>query len=154
MIDKALEIAHRAKGGGLLCDIPGRTDKIPTKLKSGSYVVPADIVSALGEGNTIAGTKELQKMFSSGPFGMKLPKLKAKKPKKRAEGGPIAGFPEATPEVPVIVAGGEYIIDPEIVQELGGGDIDAGHRMLDAWIKDERKKLIKTLQKLPGPAKD
>lgn len=153
MIDKALMIAERAKGGALLNDVPGRTDRIHTKVKSGSYVIPADIVSGLGEGNTIAGTKKLQSMFTSGPYGIKLLKIKPKKPKKAA-GGPISGFAEPAPEVPVIVAGGEYIIDPEIVKELGGGDIDAGHKALDEWVKTMRKDLINTLKRLPGPAKD
>jgi hypothetical protein len=151
MFDKALQIAQRAKGGSLLNDVPGRTDRINTKVKSGSYVIPADIVSGLGEGNTIAGTKKLQHMFNSGPFGIKLPKLKVKKPKRKAFGGPIAGFSEP---VPVVVAGGEYIIDPEHVRELGQGDIDAGHKALDEWVKTMRKDLINTLKRLPGPAKD
>ncbi len=150
MLDKALQIAQRS----LLNDVPGRTDRINTKVKSGSYVIPADIVSGLGEGNTIAGTKKLQHMFNSGPFGMKLPKLKIKKPKRKASGGPISGFSEPVAEVPVVVAGGEYIVDPEHVREIGQGDIDAGHKALDEWVKTMRKDLINTLKRLPGPAKD
>jgi hypothetical protein len=117
------------KHGPLLSDIPGRTDEIPTEVASGSYVVPADIVSALGEGNTIAGTRILEQMFSGQKFAI---------------GGPV----------PVIVAGGEYIIRPELVLEIGGGDMDRGHRLLDDWVKKTRKDLIKTLQNLPPPAKD
>jgi hypothetical protein len=124
------------KHGSLLSDVPGRTDEIPTEVASGSYVVPADIVSALGEGNTIAGTRVLEQMFSGRKFAI---------------GGQVPGFSEP---VPVIVAGGEYIIRPEAVLEIGGGDMDLGHRMLDKWVKKTRNELIKTLQKLPGPAKD
>jgi hypothetical protein len=124
------------KHGPLLSDIPGRTDEIPTEVASGSYVVPADIVSALGEGNTIAGTRILEQMFSGQKFAI---------------GGPVPGFSEP---VPVIVAGGEYIIRPELVLEIGGGDMDRGHRLLDDWVKKTRKDLIKTLQNLPPPAKD
>ena len=35
--------------------IPGRTDKLPMKVKAGSYILPADIPWAFGQGNTMAG---------------------------------------------------------------------------------------------------
>lgn len=124
------------KSGHLLSDVPGRTDEIPTEVASGSYVVPADIVSALGEGNTIAGTRVLEQMFSG---------------RKYAFGGEVAGIAEP---VPVIVAGGEYIIPPEVVIEIGNGSLEKGHSILDEWVKSTRKDLIKTLKSLPGPAKD
>ncbi len=56
----------RAKGGsvgetmhvsGLLNSAgPGRTDTINTNVPAGAYVIPADVVSGLGEGNTLAGS--------------------------------------------------------------------------------------------------
>ena len=42
----------------------------------------------------------------------------------------------------------------EEVESAGGGDIDAGHATLDAFVKSQRKKLRQKLAKLPGPAKD
>lgn len=128
--------------GHIASDIPGRTDEIPTQVPSGSYVIPADIVSALGEGNTNAGAKIIEDILTS----MKL---------RKAAGGSMSGFskPKA-PDVPVIVAGGEYIIDPETVSAIGKGNVDRGHRMLDEWVKKTRKELISTLKKLPPPAKD
>jgi hypothetical protein len=39
------------------------------------------------------------------------------------------------------------------VKRRGGGNLNKGHRLLDAWVKDQRNQHIKTLQKLPGPAK-
>lgn len=169
----ALDIARRAKkaAGGratfegfIHSDVPGRTDKHPMDVKSGSYVIPSDIVSGLGEGNTMAGTKALDSMFKSGPYGAKMPKI-AKghtMPKMRmrhrkrskslfAEGGQTSGFP--TP-VPIIAAGGEYVIPPEKVAEIGGGDVDHGHNVLDKWVVEQRNKLVKTLKNLPPPAKD
>ena len=50
--------------------IPGRTDKLPMKVRAGSYILPADIPSALGQGNTMAGGEVLKKMFSAGPYGL------------------------------------------------------------------------------------
>src|SRR5262249_11465308 len=37
--------------------IPGRTDRIPMRARPGSYVLPADVVSGLGQGNTHAGAR-------------------------------------------------------------------------------------------------
>jgi hypothetical protein len=42
---------------------PGRADAHPTHVPPGSYVMPADIVSMMGEGNTAAGAQMLAKMF-------------------------------------------------------------------------------------------
>jgi len=136
--------------------VPGRTDRLKMDLPAGSYVLPADHVSALGEGNSMAGADVLGKMFSKGPYGTSLPKIKSgtvhsgaklklTAPKtKFAAGGPSG-------HVPIIAAGGEYIIDPEIVTRIGGGNIDHGHKILDKWVNDTRKKHVKTLKKLPGP---
>lgn len=144
----ALDIArkNRAKGGLIHSDVPGRTDKHPMNVASGSYVIPADIVSGIGEGNTMAGRKALEDMFTKGPFN-------PKRRKRRAEGG-LAGFSEPVDKVPIIAAGGEYIVDPETVKDLGDGDIAKGHAILDEFVLKKRKELIKTLEKLPPPAKD
>ena len=66
------------------------------------------------------------------------------------------GFAEggATDGIPIVAAGGEYVIPPEDVIHIGGGDLDHGHKVLDAFVKKMRQKTIKTLQNLPGPKKD
>ena len=56
--------------------------------------------------------------------------------------------------VPIVAAGGEYVIPPEDVAHLGNGSLDDGHKILDAFVKKMRKKTIRTLQSLPGPKKD
>ncbi len=56
--------------------------------------------------------------------------------------------------MPIVAAGGEYVLSPEQVRGVGNGDLDTGHRVLDRFVKDTRAQLIKTLQKLPGPKKD
>ncbi len=144
VIDRSLDIARGyAKGGlvsgGLHYDTGGRTDVIPMEVTPGSYIVPADVVSALGQGNTLAGIKVLDNMFPPRP----------EMPQPRAAGGRAA---DGNGKIPIIAAGGEYKIDPEHVAQLGGGDIQAGANMLDEWVKDTRNQHIETLSSLPGPA--
>ncbi|RIZ66259.1 MAG: hypothetical protein D0531_05190 [Methylococcales bacterium] len=141
--------------GPIHSSVAGRTDHLPMHVPSGSYVIPADIVSAMGEGNTMAGFKQVKRIFggmpygggsmpygqSSGPYGAVMPH--------RAAGGQNDGG-----AVPIVAAGGEYVLAPHEVAWAGDGDMDSGHRVLDDWIKRMRAKTIKTLQKLPGPKKD
>ena len=122
--------------GPIHSPVAGRTDHLPMHVPSGSYVIPADIVSSLGEGNTMAGYRAVKMMFNGAPYGA------------YAEGGGV-GEP-----VPIVAAGGEYVLSPDEVIWAGKGDLDAGHRALDNWIKATRKDLIKTLQKLPPPKTD
>lgn len=170
----ALDIARRAKAarradggmveahdGPIVSHIPGRTDKIPMDVKSGSYVIPADVVSGMGEGNTLAGLNKLKTMFGEAllfkdkDFWRKLgKKAKPRKPKPhKATGGLVDPF-EVPEAVPIIAAGGEYVISPDKVKEIGDGDVDRGHELLDQWVLGTRKDLINTLRRLPGPARD
>lgn len=53
---KGVSFAH----GGLVAGAePGRADSMRAKVSRGSYIIPAAVVSALGEGNTDAGAKRL-----------------------------------------------------------------------------------------------
>ena len=108
-----------------------------------------EFARSIGQGNTLAGLNKLAAKFGASPFGKPVPK------RRRAAGG-ISGFPaEVNVEaVPIIAAGGEYVITPDRVASLGGGSLKRGHEMLDQWVLGERKKLIDTLKNLPGPAKD
>ena len=137
--DEAMKLAYRIKrekrasGGGVHTGpihsaVGGRTDHLAMNVPAGAYVIPADVVSGLGEGNTMNGQKILDRMF----------------PDTMAKGGKA---------VPIMAAGGEHVISPQaIVQKYG--NLDKGHRVLDKWVVDQRKKLVKTLKKLPGPARD
>lgn len=157
-IAAALNVArkHRADGGAVSKEIhtgpihssvAGRTDHLPVHVPSGSYVIPADIVSGMGEGNTIAGFKHLRRMFGGQPYtGSKDPYGQSGGPYGMAKGGKTSG-------VPIVAAGGEYVLHPDQVKEAGAGDIDMGHRVLDEFVLRMRKELVKTLKKLPGPAK-
>lgn len=148
--------------GPIHSPVAGRTDHLPVHVPSGSYVIPADIISAMGEGNTMAGFKVAEKIFKAAPEqsgmpGMSMgelggmPGLKAlpEMPEKRAAGGKTYND-----LVPVIVAGGEYVIPPEDVERIGKGDMDKGHSELDRFVKGMRTRLVQTLRGLPGPKRD
>lgn len=140
----ALETARRSRAaGGDLPDAPdkdkvhvgpihsnvsGRTDHLPIHVPSGCYVIPADIVSSLGEGNTMAGFRAINKVFGRQEYG----------------GG------EATE---IVAAGGEYVVSPESLESIFG-DMDVAHNEMDRFVKLARQQLINTLKKLPGPRRD
>ena len=200
------EARNMTHSGPVLGGGGGRTDKVPLKVAGGSYVLPADYISHLGQNNTSAGHKTADLMFGhSGPFGAKIPKLAsgrgaqtarppvprpspsglgaqhlpnpfAAKPAKAmpgstransiipggsmlAEGGVTGsmyaegGIPQGEHPVDIMAAGGEYVIPPEIVREIGGGNIDHGHKILDSEVLRMRKHHRKTLADLPPPAK-
>lgn len=282
----------RARGGkvhkgAIHSSVAGRTDHLPIHVASGSYVIPADIISAMGEGNSMAGFKVAKDIFSAkditkgSPYGQSGLPYGASTPQKAAGGSTTGGNPNASaaiaagnqkvaanrsasamyaqqanqrsgtpipghlqgvaapvsggvggggmgasragnapvvpygqtaaPEgtdnrtwmgknfpallgaihpvlgaigagfqknaqgqtgfsrlgdkiglatggaatgVPIVAAGGEYVIPPEDVLHIGGGDLDHGHKVLDSFVKKMRQKTIKTLQNLPGPKKD
>jgi hypothetical protein len=135
--------------GPIRSPVAGRTDHLPMHVHSGSYVIPADIISAMGEGNTEAGFKVANTIFTPVPDMKGMPGMDAQLglPGK-AEGGSIG------PPVPIVAAGGEYVIHPDDVTRMGGGDIDRGHKELDDFVRSYRAKTVQTLRKLPGPKKD
>ena len=139
--------------GPIHSSVAGRTDHLPMHVPSGSYVIPADIISAMGEGNTMAGFKHMRRMFGGTPYGGGSAPYNAsggpygEPPPGKAEGG-------ETESVPIIAAGGEYVLSPKEVMQAGGGDLETGHRVLDEFVKRMRSETVKTLKNLPGPKKD
>lgn len=116
--------------GPIPSNVCGRTDHLPVNTPSGAYVLPADIVSGLGESNTIAGFDTLTRYFGRQVY----------------DGGELTE---------VVVAGGEYILAPQTVaNRVGGGDLQNGHDVMDEFVKEYRAKTIKTLKALPGPRRD
>jgi hypothetical protein len=135
-------IKKAARIGALTGATGGRADKLPINVPNGSHVIPADVVSALGQGNSAHGYKVLGRMFpnsggrSSKSSGSSLVKK---------NGG----------EVPIMASDGEFIVSPQDVQhEAGRGDHEHGHRVLDHFIVHTRKQAIHNLKHLPGPARD
>ena len=97
------------------------------------------------------GAHGIKKLASGGPKAPHIPRISLKK-KRFADGGALqetAGEP-----VPINAAGGEVVIPPEDVAIIGDGDLKRGHSILDSWVINNRKKHVKTLRKLPGPAQD
>ena len=131
--------ASKLHVGPIHSPVAGRTDHLPMHVPSGSYVIPADIVSALGEGNTMAGFRTVKTMFQGASAGQRS----------------LGGFAGSSGDpVAIVAAGGEYVLTPDEVAWAGGGDMDAGHKALDQWVKQTRAETINTLKKLPGPRRD
>jgi hypothetical protein len=115
----------------------GRADAHPTHVPPGSYVMPADIVSHIGDGNTAAGQQILAKMFlplsaqtgsqvalmgagapyggGGAPFGAESPDLKRKRmPPPEGIQPHVVGLPK----YPVYAGPGQQ--GPDFVQAHGG----------------------------------
>lgn len=166
---------HFASGGvvgPLLGADGGRADTRAISVPSGAYVVPADVVSGLpaAQGNSLAGHAALSKLFASmplspdkAPYGASDPKLPKGKTmpglatahhhltETLAKGGHVDD--EHGEPIDIMAADGEYVVHPSVVRAIGMGDLKRGHEILDAFVKEMRKKHIKTLSKLPGPVR-
>jgi len=120
------------KVGPIAGPTPGRADAVPVDVPTQSYVIPADVVSAAGQGNTQAGYEALQRTFGKLSRRRSIPR-----PSRMADGG----------LVPIAASHGEFIVDPETVEAMGGPDV------LDRFVKQVRADYRKHLAKLPGPRK-
>lgn len=130
-------VAEHGEGsvaGPVIGPTGGREDAKPVNVRSGSFVIPADVVAGLGKGNTFNGMQRLVEAF--GPSDSRA----------MAAGG-------AAQDVPILISDGEFVVTPEQVAKLGGGDVDQGHRVLDKLVVKLRQQHIAELQKLPAPAK-
>ena len=157
----ARQIFHE---GFLHSNVPGRTDKLPISVAGGAYVLPADHVAALGQGNSLAGANIVNKMFKMGPYGSSLgglhsaaakqPHLNLAAPKPPSQGKlPHFAHGGESHHVPIIAAGGEIVIPPDkIIARFG--DLAKGHKALDKWVISTRKKHVKTLKNLKPPKQD
>lgn len=161
--------------GPLLGTDPGRVDTRKISVPPGSFVIPADVVSGLpgAQSNSLAGHVALQKLFSSlplspdeAPYGADDPKLARGRtipglvPQHRlvanaldkAKGGNV-GENEHDP-IPIAAADGEFVVHPIYVKRLGLGSLDRGHRILDDFVDEVRKRNIKVLKRLPKTVRD
>lgn len=169
-IAAALNTARRSRAEGgkthvgpIRSDVSGRTDHLPVHVPNGGYVMPADIVSSHGEGNTLAGFKALERLF--GTFN----RTEAGEPY-GGEGLPYGGLPppharggkveDGADAVPIVAAGGEMSLAPQQIMRLAkllnipNMTLDDGHKILDQFVLQSRAKHIKTLKGLPAPRKD
>lgn len=167
--------ATSADSGLLHGSTPGRADSVKTQAPPGSYIIPADVVAGLGEGNTLAGARVMQSILGSGPHGIpqarigrgsgppRPPAIPRQAQEELKTGGPVPVF-KAKPragggdvadrdKTPVDLSDGEFVVHPHDCIRIGGGDLKAGHRVLDKWVIEQRKKHIAKLKALPGPVK-
>ena len=120
-----------ASGSGLVPgEGMGRADTVPASVPRGSYVLPADVVSGLGQGSTAAGAARLGGALRS------LPRF--------ARGGRVE-------MVPARLSGGEYVVHPAHVTAIGRGSIDAGSRALDGLVHQVRAGAVHTALHAPAP---
>lgn len=160
----AKQAMRQLRTGPIISTVPGRTDAHRIKVPSGSYVIPAESISNLGDSNSLAGLRRAHQMFGTGPFGTalaKIPHARGNFPKAPnmpthfayggySEGGSRLG--DHFHPVDVDVSGGEYIVPPHAIIARWGS-LKRGHQVLDAWVMDMRKKHIAKLRRLPPPAK-
>ena len=123
--------------GLLKSPVAGRTDRLPIHVLEDSYVIPADVVSGWGQGNTDAGAKLLDNMFMN-----------------HIQTHMAKGGAATRRQIPIVAAGGEYIVHPSAVSAIGGGDIRKGHVILDKMVRSKRSRTARHMQRLPGPRRD
>lgn len=73
--------------------------------------------------------------------------------RKRADGGSVNQGMRPPETVPILAAGGEFVIAPHHVARLGGGSVEAGHKKLDKWVVDTRQKIVDKMKSLRPPVK-
>lgn len=135
--------ARRHAPAGLIhSSTPGRADLVPARLRRGSYIIPADVVSGIGEGNTLAGARLLHTTLP-----------KAAEMASRGEVALAAGgmADDDADDIEVRLSGGEYQVAPDQVLEIGGGDVSEGAKALDALVQAVRSHTKQTIDRMPPP---
>ena len=195
VVDRAMRVARRQFGGvsGTLPEMPyferseardithqpyglslgfggGRTDKNAVSVAANSYVLPADVVAGLGDGNSLAGAKTFDMILHSMPWGIAPepqrathrppapphdPALMAgiagaqREPISPNLGGPTtmaAGGAAVGDDVPIMAADGERILSPLDVLKIG--QHYSPQRDLDAYPATHRKIMLRGHQVL------
>ena len=152
--DRSLESSEQYHPGGLINSaVAGRTDRLPLAVATDSHIVPSDVVSGLGQGNSMAGAHVLSAALGMGPYGTTLPKMVhgsgPPRPPRPMQSQATGGNSDAK----ILAAGGEFVVPREVVERLGNGDLKAGHKALDLMIKRVRQHTIEFLKNAPAPKK-
>ena len=132
----------------------GRTDKNNADVGAGSYVLPADVVAGLGEGNTLAGAKIFDSILHSMPYGISAPErgrgdrglprppsdpMLEKGLFEGDQGAPISpqlakgGKADGEEKVPIAMADGEITVRPEDVARIGKFYTPIDRPMPEKW---------------------
>lgn len=135
--------------GPLTGPTPGRADKLPLNVPKGAHVIPADVVGALGGGNSAHGHRVLFGMFPGSKMAKRSRarnRIASMKPPKMANGGD-------TGTLPIMASDGEFLVSPEDVTAVGNGNIEEGHKILNEFITRTRKENIDRLRSIPEPSR-
>lgn len=123
-----------AAGGGLMSMAGGDAPSYKRGgLKEDSFIVPADVLAALGNGSNNAGLAALNKMLA-----------KVGAPRAEKIDGPGDGMSDSIPtsiegKQPARVAKDEAYVPTEAVRRLGGGDVKKGAKKLYNLMARVRK---------------
>ena len=110
-----------ATGGPVPGATPGRADLVNATVPAGTYILPADVVSGMGQGNSAAGIQALHALFAQ------LPKS-----------------PAPTQDAKVRLSGGEFAVTPEMLMQLGSAQ-------LDNLVKSVRQQSAQAVASMPPP---
>lgn len=140
----------------------GRADNLKGTALSDSYILPAEEIAGLGEGNSLMGARVIQSMLGSGPHGIPQergvrghgpphpPSMNEPRQLEAKGGGVQHEDGQATTKV--ALSHGEFGLTPEQVRwKFGDGDLKRGHRVLDLFVQELRKRHIKELASLKPP---
>jgi hypothetical protein len=160
--EEARQDISMPRGGFVNSGVGGRTDRLPIAVAADSFIMPADVVSGVGQGNSLAGARYLSQALKVGPWGISLPAHTRGAGPPHPPGVPGAvthelfgyddgGRPHKTASV--LLAGGEMAIPPDRVKEIGDGDMAEGHRRMREMVSRIRKFSIERQKALPPPKK-
>lgn len=113
-------------------DDKGQDDNIHVKAPVGGYVLDADVVSSIGDGNTDAGFKEINRYLEN------LEKKHIKKIKPKL--------------IDCAFSTGELQIDPRDVTAIGKNDLEKGHKVLNQFVKEVRAHKKHSIDSIPPKA--
>jgi hypothetical protein len=147
--------ADRPMTGFLAGSTLGRADSMKGTSPAGSYVMPADVIAGLGEGNSLAGARIFQDMINTGPHGIPMPRGGGHRgppaPPRPLPIGQAKGGGVRSSTTPVALSHGEFVVQPHEVLAIGGGDHKRGQDILDQLVMALRKDQIKEAKQLPPP---
>jgi len=142
-------VKHNVFAGFVGGHTSGREDRIRLPVENDSFVIPADVVSALGDGSSLAGAAKLHAMFE-----LTSARRIASFWEREAYNEAYADGGRVRNPVKVWVSSGEFIVSPmQCLGRFPGGDIHTAHDELDLFVLSTRVAWIGTLLKLPPPVR-
>ena len=120
-----MEEPRRYRTGGFITGhTGGQADEVLDAIPENSYVISADVVADLGDGNSLAGAKKLAERFEVS----RIPPRSMKHVNHFARGASVSAR----------VSDGEYIVPVHAVVSLGKGNPSIGSKKLDNLMKNVR----------------